>query len=56
MVMPGEPSNPLVQPTADPSARIWMLYRVRLPWLEERATRLAEVARRLQELVRDPRA
>lgn len=54
MVMPGEPSNPLVQPTADPSTRTWMLYSIRLPWLEERAARLAAVAHRLQELRRDP--
>jgi hypothetical protein len=51
MVMPGEPSNPLVHPTAEPVSRTWMLYStgsVRLPWLEERAARLAEVVRRLR--------
>jgi hypothetical protein len=51
MVMPGEPSNPLVHPTAEPASRTWMLYSptgVRLPWLEERATRLAEAIRRLR--------
>ena len=53
MVMPGEPSNPLVHPTAEPASRTWMLYStgsVRLPWLEERAARLAEVVRRLRAL------
>jgi hypothetical protein len=51
MVMPGEPSNPLVHPTAEPARRTWMLYStgsVRLPWLEERAARLVEVVRRLR--------
>jgi hypothetical protein len=51
MVMPGEPSNPLVHPTAEPASRTWMLYStgsVRLPWLEDRAARLAEVVRRLR--------
>jgi hypothetical protein len=51
MVMPGEPSNPLVHPTAEAVSRTWMLYStgsVRLPWLEERAARLAEVVRRLR--------
>jgi hypothetical protein len=51
MVMPGEPSNPLVHPTAEPASRTWMLYStrsVRLPWLEERAARLADVVRRLR--------
>ena len=56
MVMPGEPSNPLVHPTADPASRTWMLYSprgVRLPWLEERAVRLAAVVRRLRALGHD---
>jgi hypothetical protein len=56
MVMPGEPSNPLVHPTAEPVSRTWMLYStgsVRLPWLEDRAARLAEVVRRLRALGRD---
>jgi hypothetical protein len=51
MVMPGEPSNPLVHPTAEPGSRTWMLYStgsVRLPWLEERAARLREVVRALR--------
>jgi N,N-dimethylformamidase beta subunit-like, C-terminal len=55
MVMPGEPSNPLVHPTAEAASRTWMLYStgsVRLPWLEERATRLAEMVRRLRALGR----
>ena len=53
MVMPGEPSTPLVHPTAEPVSRTWMLYStgsVRLPWLEDRAARLAEVVRRLRAL------
>jgi hypothetical protein len=53
MVMPGEPSNPLVHPTAEPASRTWMLYStgsVRLPWLEERAARLVEVVRRLRAM------
>jgi hypothetical protein len=53
MVMPGEPSNPLVHPTAEPVSRSWMLYSagsVRLPWLEERAARLVAVVRRLRAL------
>jgi hypothetical protein len=56
MVMPGEPSNPLVHPTAEPASRTWMLQStegVRLPWLEARAARLAEVVRRLRALGRD---
>jgi hypothetical protein len=56
MVMPGEPSNPLVHPTAEPVSRTWMLYStgsVRLPWLEDRAARLAEVVRRLRALGRE---
>ena len=56
MVMPGEPSNPLVHPTAEPASRTWMLYSprgVRLPWLEERAVRLAAVVRRLRALGHD---
>jgi hypothetical protein len=51
MVMPGEPSNPLVHPTAEPVSRTWMLYStgsVRLPWIEERAARLREVVRGLR--------
>ncbi len=58
MVMPGEPSNPLVHPTAEPTSRTWMLYStgsVRLPWLEDRAARLAEVVRRLRAPARAPR-
>jgi hypothetical protein len=57
MVMPGEPSNPLVHPTAEPASRTWILQStrgVRLPWIEERATRLAEAVRRLRALGRDP--
>jgi hypothetical protein len=56
MVMPGEPSNPLVHPTAEPASRTWMLYStgsVRLPWLEERAARLAEVVRQLRAMEPD---
>jgi hypothetical protein len=52
MVMPGEPSNPLVQPTADPASRIGFLYGIRLPWLAERGPRVAELARRIEELRR----
>ena len=51
MVMPGEPSNPLVHPTAEPVSRTWMLYStgsVRLPWLEERAARLRDAVRALR--------
>jgi hypothetical protein len=51
MVMPGEPSNPLVHPTAEPASRTWMLYStgsVRLPWLEDRAARLVAVVRALR--------
>lgn len=56
MVMPGEPSNPLVHPTSDPFERIWLLYSagsIRLPWLQERALRLADVVARLRSLGRD---
>ncbi len=56
MVMPGEPSNPLVHPTVDPLERIWLLYSVgsvRLPWLQERASRLVEVVAKLRALGRD---
>jgi hypothetical protein len=52
MVMPGEPSNPLVQPTADPQTRIGLLYGIRLPWLAERGSRIAALARRIEELRR----
>jgi hypothetical protein len=52
MVMPGEPSNPLVQPTADPTSRIGFLYGIRLPWLAERGPRIAELARRIAALRR----
>jgi hypothetical protein len=53
MVMPGEPSNPLVHPTAEPSSRTWMLQSttgVRLPWVEDRARRLAAVIGRLRAM------
>ena len=52
MVMPGEPANPLVQPTADPASRAAFLYGIRLPWLAERGSRIAELARRIQALRR----
>ena len=42
--------------TAEPASRTWMLYStrsVRLPWLEERAARLADVVRRLRARGRD---
>jgi hypothetical protein len=57
MVMPGEPSNPLVHPTSDPATRTWLLHSprgVRLPWLSERATRLHEVVRRLRAMGHRP--
>ena len=57
MVMPGEPSNPLVHPTAEPASRTWMLQSttgVRLPWIGERASRLAETVRRLRAMGRRP--
>ena len=40
MVMPSEPSSPLVVPSEDPLARIGDVIAVRLPWLRERARRL----------------
>ncbi len=46
MAMAGEPSNPLVAPTLDPQDRLWLLYRVRLPWIRDRATRVHDAAKR----------
>ena len=50
MVMPSEPSSPLVVPTADPLDRIDDVIAVRLPWLRERAQRLERVTAELMAL------
>ena len=50
MVMPSEPSSPLVVPTADPLDRIGDVIAVRLPWLRERAQRLERVTAELMAL------
>jgi hypothetical protein len=50
MVMSGEPSNPLVNPTLDPSDRIWLIFSIRIPWIRDRAERLREAASRLIKL------
>ncbi len=52
MTLPGQPSNPLVELTADPGSRIGLLYSLRLPWLGARAGRLDDVMRQLIELER----
>ena len=50
MVMAGEPSNPLVSPTYDPLDRNWLLFSIRVPWVQERAERMRDAAARLLEL------
>ena len=50
MVMSGEPSNPLVNPTLDPLDRNWLIYSIRIPWIRERAARLQAAADRLMQL------
>ena len=45
MVMAGEPSNPLVNPTLDPADLSWLLYSIRVPWIGERADRIASLAK-----------
>ena len=52
MVMPSEPSSPLVVPSDDPLDRIGDVIAVRLPWLNERARRLAAVTAELMALDR----
>jgi hypothetical protein len=52
MVMPSEPSSPLVVPSDDPLDRIGDVIAVRLPWLNERARRLAAVTAELMALER----
>jgi hypothetical protein len=44
MTMAGEPSNPLVAPAYDPVDRNWLLYSIRIPWIRERAERIAKAA------------
>jgi hypothetical protein len=51
-VMPSEPSSPLVVPSDDPLDRIGDVIAVRLPWLNERARRLAAVTAELMALDR----
>ena len=55
MVVPGEPSNPLVSPASDPQDRSWLLFTIRVPWLEQRAERVRQAAERLQALRRAAR-
>ena len=50
MVMPSEPSSPLVVPTADPLDQIGDVIAVRLPWLRERAQRLERATTELMHL------
>ena len=50
MVMPSEPSSPMVVPTDDPLDRIGDVIAVRLPWLRERAQRLERVTAELMAL------
>ncbi len=50
MVMPSEPSSPLVVPTADPLDQIGDVIAVRLPWLHERAQRLERATAELMNL------
>ncbi|MDX6562469.1 MAG: hypothetical protein QOD65_2283 [Gaiellales bacterium] len=52
MVMPSEPSSPLVVPSDDPFDRIGDVIAVRLPWLNERARRLERVTAELMALDR----
>lgn len=52
MVMPGEPSNPLVSPASDPLDRSWLLFSIRVPWIEQRAERVRIAAERLIALRR----
>lgn len=47
MVMPGEPSNPLVNPTTDPAERMRLVYSIRIPWVRDRAARVEAAAVRL---------
>ena len=42
--MAGDPSNPLVAPAYDPVDRNWLLYSIRIPWIRERAERIARAA------------
>jgi hypothetical protein len=50
MVMPSEPSSPLVVPSDDPLARIGDVIAVRLPWLRDRARRLERATTQLMAL------
>ncbi len=50
MVMPSEPSSPLVVPSDDPLDRIGDVIAVRLPWLNERARRLERATAELMVL------
>jgi hypothetical protein len=50
MVMPSEPSSPLVVPSDDPLDRIGDVIAVRLPWLRERALRLERATAELMAL------
>jgi hypothetical protein len=52
MVMPSEPSAPLVVPSEDPLDRIGDVIAVRLPWLHERSLRLARATAELMALDR----
>jgi hypothetical protein len=53
MVMPSEPSSPLVVPSDDPLDRIGDVIAVRLPWLRERAQRLERATAELMALAED---
>jgi hypothetical protein len=50
MVMPSEPSSPLVVPTSDPLHLIGDVIAVRLPWLRDRARRLERATGELMAL------
>jgi hypothetical protein len=52
MVMPSEPSAPLVVPSEDPLERIGDVIAVRLPWLHERSLQLARATADLIDLDR----
>jgi hypothetical protein len=50
MVMPGDPSQPLVSPTGDPLESALEINTVNLPWIQQRAQRLIQVTAELIRL------